>query len=61
MGTAGFLSPECCHNVPHSPAMDMWSLGTILFVMLCGRMPYSHEQIENLYYPEIDIRQSPGE
>uniref|UniRef100_A0A7S1SMM9 Protein kinase domain-containing protein n=1 Tax=Tetraselmis chuii TaxID=63592 RepID=A0A7S1SMM9_9CHLO len=60
MGTAGFLSPECCHKVPHTPAMDMWSLGVMLFVMLCGRMPYSHSQIENLQYPEIDIRRSPG-
>eukprot|EP00192_Tetraselmis_astigmatica_P005061 CAMPEP_0117662494 /NCGR_PEP_ID=MMETSP0804-20121206/8081_1 /TAXON_ID=1074897 /ORGANISM="Tetraselmis astigmatica, Strain CCMP880" /LENGTH=477 /DNA_ID=CAMNT_0005469393 /DNA_START=171 /DNA_END=1605 /DNA_ORIENTATION=- len=60
LGTAGFLAPECCHRVPHTPAMDIWSLGVMLFVMLCGRMPYSHEQIENLYYPEIDIRRSPG-
>eukprot|EP00873_Tetraselmis_striata_P042254 jgi/Tetstr1/462518/TSEL_007507.t1 len=60
MGTAGFLSPECCHKVPHTMAMDMWSLGVMLFVMLCGRMPYSHNQIEDLQYPEIDIRRSPG-
>jgi len=60
MGTAGYLAPECCHSVPHSPAMDMWSLGMMLFVVLCGRMPYSHLQIEKLLYPEIDIRCSAG-
>jgi len=60
MGTAGFLAPECCHRVPHSPAMDVWSLGMLLFTMLTGRMPYSHSQIERLHYPEIPITKSPG-
>ena len=60
MGTPGYLSPESCHKVPHTPAMDIWSLGVILFVMLCGRMPYSHMQIETLQYPQIDFRMSPG-
>ena len=60
MGTPGYLSPESCHKVPHTPAMDIWSLGVILFVMLCGRMPYSHMQIEALQYPQIDFRMSPG-
>uniref|UniRef100_A0A061SES5 Kinase-like protein n=1 Tax=Tetraselmis sp. GSL018 TaxID=582737 RepID=A0A061SES5_9CHLO len=60
MGTAGFLAPECCHKVPHSPAMDIWSLGMLLFTMLTGRMPYSHTQIERLHYPEIPITKSPG-
>lgn len=60
MGTAGFLAPECCHRVPHSPAMDIWSLGMLLFTMLTGRMPYSHSQIERLHYPEIPITKSPG-
>lgn len=61
MGTAGFLAPECCHRIPHSPAMDIWSLGMLLFTMLTGRMPYSHSQIERLHYPEIPITKSPGE
>jgi len=60
MGTAGFLAPECCHRIPHSPAMDIWSLGMLLFTMLTGRMPYSHSQIERLHYPEIPITKSPG-
>ena len=35
------MSPEAVHDSPHQPAMDIFSLGVVAFVMLVGRKPFS--------------------
>lgn len=61
VGTIGFIAPEVCIGLRHTPAMDIWSMGIMLYVMLCGQMPYTCTQMEQMQYVNIPFRRSPGE
>lgn len=40
-GTLSFLAPEVFRGTANAgPPLDVWSLGVILFAMLCGRLPF---------------------
>ena len=43
MGTAQYLSPEQAQGMAVGPATDIYSIGVILFEMLCGRVPFDGE------------------
>ena len=60
MGSPGFVSPEVIMHEAHTPAMDIYSLGVVLFIMLVGRKPYNIKEIENLSYCNLDIHDAPG-
>lgn len=47
-------------NEDHTPAMDVFSLGIVLFIMLVGRKPFNIKECENLTYCNINIRDAPG-
>ncbi|KAM8766626.1 homeodomain-interacting protein kinase 1-like isoform 2-T6 [Acanthopagrus schlegelii] len=36
-----FRSPEIILGCPFSEAIDMWSLGCLMFIMICGKLPFS--------------------
>ncbi len=40
MGTAQYLSPEQAQGMEVTAAADIYSIGVILFEMLCGRVPF---------------------
>ncbi len=60
LGSAGFIAPEIIRGGKHTPAMDIFGLGVLLFVMLVGRKPWDIHQCEKLEYHNIPIRDSPG-
>lgn len=45
-GTQAYLAPEVLNNEKYDTACDIWSLGVVLYVMLCGYPPFDSESNE---------------
>eukprot|EP00826_Nyctotherus_ovalis_P048249 TRINITY_DN5659_c0_g1_i11.p1 TRINITY_DN5659_c0_g1~~TRINITY_DN5659_c0_g1_i11.p1 ORF type:complete len:512 (-),score=140.90 TRINITY_DN5659_c0_g1_i11:1507-3042(-) len=45
-GTIGYAAPEILKNEPYDKAIDIWSLGTVLYIMLTSQMPFDEETEE---------------
>ena len=42
------------------PAMDMYALGVLLFLMLCGRYPMDSKQAQKLSYSHLEAAEYQG-
>lgn len=49
IGTPGYTAPEILTNKPYGKAVDMWSLGVILYSILCAFPPFYHDNTAKLY------------
>ncbi|XP_043925755.1 testis-specific serine/threonine-protein kinase 1-like [Protopterus annectens] len=48
-GTASYTAPEVLQHIPYQPkTSDIWSMGIILFVMVCGYKPYDASNIRQM-------------
>ena len=52
-GSPLFLAPEIILEKPISYAVDLWSVGVILYIMLIGSPPFWNEFPERLYFDII--------
>lgn len=52
VGTLGYIAPEVLRAEPYSAAVDMWALGVITYVLLCGRFPFRQERHATAGAPE---------
>mmetsp|Transcript_10774 Transcript_10774/g.19478 ORF Transcript_10774/g.19478 Transcript_10774/m.19478 type:complete len:423 (-) Transcript_10774:1084-2352(-) len=47
VGTPGYVAPEVVRRQAIGPAVDMWSCGVLLYIMLSGKMPFfGRDEIE---------------
>ena len=52
-GSIYYAAPELLTKTPyHGPEVDMWALGVILYVMLCGSVPFEAPNM-SLFYEKI--------
>jgi len=48
-GTPAFVAPEILRQEKYDSQVDMWSLGVILYTMLCGYPPFVEKNLPTLY------------
>ena len=48
-GTAEYLAPEILEGEEYTNLIDMWAIGVITFIILCGAMPFVDENRARLY------------
>ena len=46
-GTPNFISPEIASRAAHGLEADVWSLGCLVYTLLCGRPPFDTDGIRN--------------
>jgi calcium/calmodulin-dependent protein kinase I len=48
-GTPGYVAPEILEGKGYDVAVDYWSIGVIIYVMLCGFPPFYEDSNEKLF------------
>ncbi|KAI6659340.1 calcium/calmodulin-dependent protein kinase type II delta chain isoform X16 [Oopsacas minuta] len=49
VGTPGYVAPEVLRQEPYNKAVDLWSLGIIVYILLCGYPPFYDEDDLQLF------------
>ena len=59
-GSPAYAAPELVSGLQYLGAeADIWSMGVLLYALLCGFLPFDDENIANLY-KKIQVRSLPG-
>lgn len=59
MGTATYFSPEQAQGRPVDPRSDVYSLGVVLYEMVCGRPPFRGDDALAVAYQHVQEQPTP--
>merc|ERR1712146_658633 len=48
-GTPDYLSPGIIAGIGHNQSVDLWTLGVLIYEMLCGVTPFYDRNTQNIY------------
>ncbi|XP_063283781.1 serine/threonine-protein kinase PLK3 isoform X2 [Pelobates fuscus] len=48
-GTPNYLAPEVLYRQGHGPESDVWSLGCVMYTLLCGTPPFETSDLKETY------------
>ncbi|XP_051875460.1 calcium/calmodulin-dependent protein kinase type IV-like [Pristis pectinata] len=52
-GTPGYCAPEVLRGYAYGPEVDMWSVGVVTYILLCGFEPFYDERGDQFMYKRI--------
>lgn len=55
VGTPAYMSPEQVAGGPVDGRADLYSMGVVLFEMLCGRLPFESETLDGWLYQHLNV------
>ncbi|TIB72225.1 Pkinase-domain-containing protein [Wallemia mellicola] len=47
-GSVGYAAPEILNSQAHSKPVDIWAIGVVTYVLLCGYSPFRSEELKEL-------------
>ncbi|XP_050405882.1 testis-specific serine/threonine-protein kinase 1 [Patella vulgata] len=54
-GSAAYAAPEILQGITyHIPLHDVWSMGVILYIMVCASMPYDDSNIKRMIRDQLE-------
>lgn len=57
-GTPGYVAPEILKNEPYGREVDIWAVGVILYILLCGFPPFYDDNNKRLFALIVHARYS---
>ena len=59
-GRAGYVAPEVIKRGSHTPALDMYALGIVLFLAITGHRPMTAKEANMLKYADLEAHEYPN-
>lgn len=57
-GTPGYVAPEILRGVAYGKEVDIWSIGVILYILLCGFPPFYDDNNKKLFAQIVNANYS---